>query len=75
LNIIPSLNETLLADLPVACNINPSDANKENVVNSSEKIKRKHSNELSIEAIKESNNNKVSDKSATTKMLFTQQQI
>jgi hypothetical protein len=64
----------VLANLPLAFNINSSDSNKENVVTSEEKNKRKHNNELLIEAIKESNNNKVYDESATKKMLYMEQQ-
>jgi hypothetical protein len=64
----PSLNKMVSAYLPPACNISSANDNKENIItNSNKKFKRKHSNELLLEAIQETKNNTVSDKLAKQK--------
>jgi hypothetical protein len=79
LNIKPSLNKMVIADLPEKCNVASSDTssdsnNNGNNNNSAEKLKCKQGNDLLIEAIKESNNNKMNHELAYNKILFMKEQ-
>jgi hypothetical protein len=79
LHIMPFLKDMIIADLLESCavssaNINKSDSNSNynnNNTNSNEKLKRKHANNLLIEALKGNNiSNKYSDKLAQEKIVY-----
>jgi hypothetical protein len=80
LEIKPNLNDMVVADLPDACNVTSaatltsSDDNGNNKPVSAEKLKRKHNNELIIEAIKESGYNKINEDLANNKILYMKEQ-